>query len=209
MSEVNRKATEVLTGRCRASYVNVFRPRLNTESGKEEYSMTLLVPKSDEKTMAAIKAAAKVALMEKWAGKPPNGLQIPWHDGDGPKPNGGDYGEECRGHWVLNVKTGGNPPRKPGIVDLQRQDIIDPGAFVSGDYCRCTLNAFAYDNRRKGVSFGLNNIQVLARGEALSSAGRRAEDDFDDLPAGEGFGTDVVGAGNTAAPAANARNPWD
>ena len=182
MSEVNRKATEVLTGRCRASYVNVFRPRLNTESGKEEYSMTLLVPKSDEKTMAAIKAAAKVALMEKWAGKPPNGLQIPWHDGDGPKPNGGDYGEECRGHWVLNV---------------------------SGDYCRCTLNAFAYDNRRKGVSFGLNNIQVLARGEALSSAGRRAEDDFDDLPAGEGFGTDVVGAGNTAAPAANARNPWD
>lgn len=167
-------STKVVTGKVRASYVNAFQPRLNELSGKEEYSLTLLVPKEDKDTSAKLKSAMEAAIAAKWNGKTPAGLQKPVHDGDGEKPNGGEYGEECRGHWVLNVKSN----KRPGIIDAAMNDVIDPNEFVSGDYCRVSLGAYAYDNMRKGVSFGLNNIQVLAKGDPLGGTRSRPQDDF-------------------------------
>ena len=176
--------TKVVTGKARASYVYVFQPRTSQLSGKEEYSITLLIPKTDRETMGRMKSAMDTAKEAKWHGKEPPGMQLPIHDGDRDKPNGGSYGDECRGHWVLNVKT----KDRPGVVDANNNKILDPTEFVSGDYCRVSLNAFAYDNARKGLSFGLNNIQVIAKGEPLSSRSR-PEDDF----------ADYVGDGKPAA----------
>lgn len=170
---VKASPKKVITGKVRSSYVNVFSPRLNELNGKEEYSMVALIPKSDKDTVAKLKGAMDTAIAEKWPNKPPAGLQNPVHDGDGPKPNGGEYGPECAGHWVLNVKS----KMRPGIVDKNLQDVIEQGEFQSGDYCRISVNAYAYDNMRKGVSFGLNNIQVLERGEPLAG-GTSAADDF-------------------------------
>lgn len=158
--------TKVITGKVRASYVSVFHPRLNELSGNEEFSMALLIPKSDTDTIGKLRAAIGAAKENKWGSRVPPGVQDPIHDGDGSKPNGGEYGEECRGCWVLNVKS----KQRPGIVDANVQTVIDPNEFVSGDYCRVSLNAYAYDNIRKGVSFGLNNIQVLAKGEPLGGS---------------------------------------
>ena len=168
------QSTKVVTGKCRASYVNVFHPRLNELNGKEEYSMVLLVPKTDQQTVAKLQGAIEAAKQLKWSAKVPPGVQSPVHDGDGERPNGGPYGDECHGHWVINVKSN----RRPGIVDAQLNDVIDTGEFNSGDYCRVSLSAFGYDNARKGVSFGLNNIQVLERGEPLGGSASRPEDDF-------------------------------
>lgn len=165
--------TKVVTGKVRGSYVHVFQPRLNELSGKEEFSMTLLIPKSDKDTVGQLKTAVEDAIRRKWGDKRPPGLQMPIHDGDGEKPNGGPYGEECVDHWVLNVKSN----RKPGVVDANVRPVIDPTAFVSGDYCRVSLNAYAYDNKRKGVGFGLNNVQVLERGDPLGG-GSSPESDF-------------------------------
>lgn len=191
MSTQNPRPTYVVTGKVRASYVNVFKPRLNELSGNEEYGFTMLVPKDDTATISKLNAAMKAAIEAKWGNKPPAGLQRPIHDGDGAKPNGGEYGEECRGHWVVNVKS----RDRPNVVDEGTNPIIDPSEFVSGDYCRCSLNAFGYDNKRKGVSFGLNNIQRLARGESLTGR-RRAEDEFEPVVADTG--TDAPGT-----------SPWD
>jgi len=176
---------KVVTGKCRASYVNVFQPRRNELSGKDEYSMVLLVPKSDTGTVAKLKGAIESAKADKWGAKIPPGVRNPVNDGDGERPNGGPYGEECFGHWVLNVKSN----RRPGIVDASLQDVINPDDFGSGDYCRASLNAFAYDNASKGVSFALNNIQVLERGDSLGGSASRPEDDFE-----------AVGAANEASP---------
>jgi hypothetical protein len=69
---------------------------------------------------------------------------------------------------------------RPGIVDLNRNEIIDQDGIKSGDYARVSMNAYAYDvNGNRGVSFGLGNVQLVAEGEALSSR-TRAEDDFSD-----------------------------
>ena len=172
--QANTASTKVVTGKVRSSYVNVFNARLNELNGKEEFSMSVLIPKEDKDTTAKLKAAMEAAIASKWAGKVPAGLQKPVHDGDGEKPNGGEYGEECRGHWVLNVKSN----KRPGIIDANMNDVIDPNEFQSGDYCRVSLGAYAYDNMRKGVSFGLNNIQVLAKGDPLGGTRSRPLDDF-------------------------------
>jgi hypothetical protein len=165
-------STKVVTGECRASYVNVFKPRLNELNGKEEFSMVLLVPKSDAATVQKLKDAIAQAKADKWQAKVPPGVQSPVHDGDGEKPNGGVYGDECHGHWVINLKS----KSRPGIVDKAMRDVIDPNAFVSGDYCRVSINAYGYDQARKGVAFGLNNIQVTRKGEPLSSRSSAADD---------------------------------
>jgi Enterobacter phage Enc34, ssDNA-binding protein len=168
-------STKVVTGKCRASFLHVFAPRMNELSGKEEFSMTLLVPKSDAATVRALKAASDAAIVIKWGGKTPPGLQLPVHDGDGQKPRGGDYGLECKNNWVLNVKS----KTAPGIVDAQVQPVLDSREFVSGDYCRVSISAYAWEQMgNRGVSFGLNNIQVLGKGEPLGSRAR-AEDEFD------------------------------
>jgi hypothetical protein len=165
--------TKVVTGEIRASYVSVFEPRLNDLSGKEEYSLVALIPKKDKETITDLKAAMEAAKEKKFGNKIPSGLQSPIHDGDGSKPNGGEYTEECHGHWVLNVKSN----YQPGVVDTKVRPVMDQGEFQSGDYCRVSLNAYAYDNKRKGVSFGLNNVQVLRKGDPLGGHSA-ATDDF-------------------------------
>lgn len=164
--------TKVVTGKARGSYVNVFRPRINDMNGKEEYSMSLLIPKEDRKTVDRINDAVKEAARKKFGDKVPAKFRHPLRDGDEERPEDAAY----KGHYFLNVKS----QQKPGIVDKNRQEVIDSSDFISGDYCRVSMNCYAYDvSGNRGAAFGLGNVQVLAKGEPLTSQAR-AEDDFDD-----------------------------
>ena len=173
-------STKVVTGEVRGSYVRVFKAKMN-DYGKMEYSMKILIPKEDKKTLAAIekavKAAKELGKETKWGGKIPSGLKLPLRDGDGDDEQDGD-GPDV-GHHFMNVKN----ERQPGIVDRDRQEILDEQAFVSGDYCRVSINAYPFNtNGNKGVSFGLKNIQVLRKGEPLGGSAESPDDAFDDLP---------------------------
>jgi hypothetical protein len=91
-------------------------------------------------------------------------------------PNGGEYGDECKGHYVLNASS----KNKPGVVDAALQPIIEPTEFYSGCYGRASLNFFAYNQAgNRGIGCGLNNLQKLADGEPLGGKSR-PEDDFSD-----------------------------
>lgn len=180
-ANTNRSATQVKTGVGRASYVNVFTPRLNDLSGNEEYSMSFLIPKTDTATLTALRVAARAAVEAKWPdeNRRPKNLRSPFRDGDVEKADDPSY----VGHVWINVKSGD----RPGVVDARVQPVIDPREFVSGDYCRISVNASAYDKKgNRGVSFWLNNIQVVRKGEPLGGVRRRAEDDFDALPNEDG-----------------------
>ncbi len=170
-TEQKARPTKVITGEIRGSYVNVFKPRHNDLSGKEEYSMSLLIPKSDKTTVSKINNAVEAALRAKWQAKPPAKWTHPLRDGDEERGDDAAY----KGHYFMNVKSN----QKPGVVDRQLNEIMDVDAFISGDYCQVSINAFAYDQKgNKGVSFGLNNVKVTRKGEPLSGRAR-AEDDFD------------------------------
>ena len=165
-------ATKVVTGRARLSYVNVFEPRAS-EPGKEpKYSVCILIPKSDTATLTKIKAAidaAKQAGAPVWGGKVPAGLKSPLRDGDTERDS-----PECRGHFFINASS----KQKPGVVDAALNPVIDASEVYSGCYGRVSINFFAYNqNGNRGIGAGLQNLQKLADGEALSGRSR-AEDDF-------------------------------
>ena len=79
-----------------------------------------------------------------------------------------------------------NSNTKPGIVDKDLNEILDPEEVYSGCWGRASINFFAYDsNGNRGVGVGLNNIQKLRDGERLGAARASAESDF-----GDGFDDD-------------------
>lgn len=68
----------------------------------------------------------------------------------------------------------------PGIVDAQRNAILDKSAVYSGCYARINVDVFPYDsNGNKGIGIGLNHIQFIADGDPLGGAKGKAEDAFD------------------------------
>ena len=181
----NQTPTRIRTGRARFSYLNVFTPRAFGD-GEPKYSVTLLIPKSDKATYAKINAAidaAKKAWVQSGKKLPAN-PKTTLHDGDGTRANSGEeFGEECKGHWVITVSSK-NPPT---VVYSDKTPILDPQQIKSGDYGYAIINFYVYDyNGTKGVSAGLNGIMKLEDGEALGGSHISDEDwedpdDADDL----------------------------
>lgn len=170
--------TKVVTGICRASYARLMRPAKNEMNGKEEYSVVLLISKDDADTLSKLKNAAKAAISAKFGGTAPKGMRNPIQDGDSPKQDGSPRGAEFEGHHFINVKCDASK-HKPSVIDAKGNELIDPDAVVSGDYIRCSLNAYAYDQAgNKGVSFGLNNVQLMRKGESLGAARQSAAEEF-------------------------------
>lgn len=170
-------STKVITGKVRASFVHVFEPSSVNESDPK-YSCSLIIPKSDDQTVTAIREAIEEAKQEgapKWGGKVPLNLKIPLRDGDVDRPDDPNYADS----FFVNA----NSKEKPGVVDRRRIPITDPLEVYSGCYVRASLNFYPFNtNGNRGVAAGLGNIQKWSDGEPLN--GRvRAEDEFGALDA--------------------------
>ncbi len=200
-------ATKVLTGEVRLSYVNLTTPRAPQQGGEPKYSATLLIPKTDAATIANINASIKAAyedgVSKKWGGAHPTPKQIV-HDGDGLRPSGLQFGDECKGHWVLTAST----KSKPQVVGIDNLDCeLAPSDIYSGMYARVTINFFTYDTAgSKGVGCGLGNVLKTRDGEALAG-GASAASDFEGL--GQSFAAQpaAVPGYPQAQPAAPAYQP--
>lgn len=167
---------KVITKKVRFSYVNVFEARA-LEGGEAKYSVTLLIPKSDTETYNKIINAMNKTLNDSVAdvfkGVMPSNPKFPIYDGDGIRPSGEPFGDECKGHWVITA----NSKEKPEVVDVACNPIMSKSDFYSGCYGRASIVFFAYNtNGNKGIGCGLNNLQKLEDGQALSGRSTAVED---------------------------------
>lgn len=198
-------ATKVLTGEVRLSYVNLTTPRAPQQGGDPKYSVTLLIPKTDAATVANINASMKAAyddgVSKKWGGAHPQ-PKVLLHDGDGLRPSGLPFGDECKGHWVLTAST----KNKPQVVGIDNLDCeLSPTDIYSGMYARVTINFFAYDTAgSKGVGCGLGNVLKTRDGEALAG-GASAASDFEGL--GQSFAAQAQPAAVPGYPQAQPAAP--
>lgn len=170
--------TKVVTGKVRLSYVNIFKARSFEAGGDEKYSVCVLIDKNDKTTLkkiaAAIEAAKKDGIANKWGGKLPAKLKMPLRDGDEERAH---EAEEYEGMYFLNA----NSNQKPGIVDKNLNEILDSTEVYSGCYGRVSVNFYPYNfNGSKGIAVGLNNVQKLEDGEPLGATRASAESDFAD-----------------------------
>ncbi len=174
----NMQPTKVITGKVRFSYVNIFKSRAFQPGQDEKFSICLLIPKKDKKTVADIRAAMEAAIQigvsEKWGGKKPANLKLPLRDGDEER---ADEAEEYKGMFFLNA----NSNQKPGIIDMYKNEILDPTEVYSGCWGRASINFFPFNsNGNKGIAVGLNNVQKTGDDEPLGGTRASAEEDFDD-----------------------------
>lgn len=166
----------LVTGKIRFSYVNVFSPRV-TPNGDEKYSVTILIPKNDvdtyQKIIEGINKCLQENLSNVFGGVMPSNPKLPIHDGDGLRQGGEPYGAECKSHWVITA----NSNSAPEIVDANCNPIISKNEFYSGCYGRASLRFYAYNqNGNKGIGCGLGNVQKLEDGQPLDGRTTAAED---------------------------------
>lgn len=171
-------STKVVTGKVRFSYVNIFKSRAFQADQDAKFSICLLIPKEDKATLKKIKEAIDEAIQEgissKWNGKKPANVKLPLRDGDEER---ADEAPEYEGMMFLNA----NSTQKPGIVDKDLNEILDPDEVYSGCWGRASINFYPFSvNGNKGIGVGLNNVQKLKDGEHLGAARASAESDFDD-----------------------------
>lgn len=170
--------TKVITGvNTRLSYANVWDPK-SINGGAPKYSVSLIIPKSDTKTIDKINAAIQAAYEEGQSKLKGNGksvpaltvIKTPLRDGDLERPDDEAY----IGCYFINA----NSATAPGIVDADRQPILERSEIYSGVYARASINLYAFNsNGNKGIACGLNNLQKIRDGEPLGGKSR-AEDDF-------------------------------
>lgn len=177
MPTTTPNTTKVITGIVRLSFVHLLEPG-ETPSGDMKYSAQLWIPKDDTATLGKIEnaiEAAKEAGKSKWNGKIPAGLKQPLRDGDEEIDDDGN--PKVPGHYFINCSSVG----KPGIIDRFKQPVDDPERVYSGVYARVSINFFGYSAAgNKGISGGLNNVQIIKDGEYLG--GRASADaDFDEF----------------------------
>lgn len=134
---------KVITGvDTRWSYANVWEPK-SINGGTPKYSVSLIIPKSDTKTIAKIEAAIEAAYKEGEAKLKGNGksvpalsvLKTPLRDGDAERPDDEAY----KNAYFVNA----NATSAPGIVDADLNPILTRSEVYSGVY----LERYGHDAR--------------------------------------------------------------
>ena len=174
----NSNPMKVVTGvNTRWSYVNAWEPK-SINGGTPKFSVSLIIPKSDTKTVAKIKAAIEAAYKEGEAKLKGNSrtvpalsaIKTPLRDDDAERPDDPAYANS----YFMNA----NSNTAPGIVDADCQPILDRSEVYSGVYGRASVNFYAFNsNGNRGIACSLNNLQKIRDGEHLGGKSS-AEDDF-------------------------------
>ena len=169
---------KVITGEdTRWSFANVWEPK-SINGGAPKYSVSLIIPKSDTKTVAKIKAAIEAAYAEgesKLKGNsrtvpPLASIKTPLRDGDVERPDDPAYA----GAYFINATSA----TAPGIVDADLNPVLTRSEVYSGVYGRASITLYAFNsNGNRGIACGLNNLQLIRAGEPLGGKAS-AESDF-------------------------------
>ena len=169
---------KVITGPdTRWSYANIWEAK-SINGGTPKFSVSLIIPKSDTKTVAKVKAAIEAAYIEGEAKLKGNGksvpifaaIKTPLRDGDIERPDDPAYVNA----YFINA----NATSAPGIVDADRNPILTRSEVYSGVYGRASISFYAFNsNGNKGIACGLNNLQKVRDGEPLGGK-NSAESDF-------------------------------
>lgn len=177
-ASVSKDTKTYVTPIFRVSFPHVFEARAGMEGGEPKFGLTAVFEpskfsaKDKERWKAMIAAANEVSVgkFKKALKDLPDNFKKPIRDGMEKEGLAG-FGE---GKKFGNFTT----KFKPGIVDRDGKSKIvdDPESFYPGCYARATVTVYAYDNKGKGIAFGLMNVQKLADGARLDSRSDASED---------------------------------
>lgn len=163
---------QLATGNIRTCPVRLSFPSLfsktSFEGSEPKYSTVLLFPRGAD--MTVLYDAAKKTAADAFAGKS-GGLHNPFRD-QGEKGHVGGYE---KGAIFMTVSS----KQRPGIVGPDGKPLVDEEDVYAGCWALVTVRPFSFDAKvKKGVSFGLQNVQKIADDEPFAG-GASAEEEFE------------------------------
>lgn len=160
----------------------IFEKRKGKGDKEGKYEINLLIPKTSDIT--ALREAVMEAGKEKFSkafkdanGKWPSSIRSPFRK-TAENDKIADLADEYPMYFAARSKN-----EAPGLVGPNGKSAgVTPEDVYPGRWARITCDAYGYEvDGNKGVSFGVQNIQLLGHGDPLEIGGGRvaAESQFD------------------------------
>lgn len=158
------------------SFQNLFTARPRAEGGEPVYSCALIFDEQQQKSpqyKALVDACIEAARSEWGSNINLKQVKMPFRDAGEKSYDGYHPGHTFISPWSKN---------KPGVVDAARKDILLSEEVWSGQLVRANVVPFAWSHTgKRGVSFGLNHIQVIeSKGRQRLDGRPSANSAFDD-----------------------------
>jgi hypothetical protein len=150
-------ATALNTPYATLSFPQLFTPKPRSEGAEPVFSCSLLFAPAEQKTaeFKAMQNAVLALAKDKFPNIPVKSLMLPFRDAEEKAYVGYEAGMLYISPWSKY---------KPGIVDVRLQDVLDPAEVWAGQIVRANILPFAWTNSgKKGISFGLNHIQLIKK----------------------------------------------
>lgn len=181
--------TKLITPPARAMWVHIFKPKIGkgddgTATSKFQVDLVFSPEAQATPEFAALKAAANAAAIAKFGDrlKPliDSGKFVnPFWKAERKLDDDGNLKPGYEAGWVyITAKS----QQRPGVVQNTAaglQPVIDENDVYPGCIVRASVDVYAYDNKSKGVAFGLFNVLKVGDGDRVGGGGRNsAADDF-------------------------------
>ena len=184
MAKSNVTSDVIKIQQARLSFPQIWRPKQFEEGREATFQATFLLDPSDSAHAASIKEikrAAKKVLVEAF-GEVPAGFKRCFGLADKhPKK------KEYDGYAGMFYLATGNSTR-PTLVDRKRQDLEESdGVLYAGCFVNTNVTLWTFDHPKggQGVAANLRIIQFHSDGEAFGNAPAKAEEELEDVEAGD------------------------
>ena len=176
----------VITAAGRLCYPNLFEavlPQGETDEKKKRFQTSMVFPKSAD--LGLLNEAVEAAAVAEWGPdyKKKYKVRKPFLKTE-EHPKIGVDAEE----FPVLIRT--NSPTRSQIIRGDKSPVTEREAedVYAGRWARLSLRCYAYDHKTggKGISFGLQNVQLLDHDEPLTQMRPPAEDEFEAVDAGGG-----------------------
>lgn len=149
---------QVITPNATMSFPQLFVPKPRAQGGEPVFSVALLISEIEQKSpkwKAIQDAVRQCAVDEFGANVKMESLQLPFR-------NAGEKADKYAGYEDGVIVINPWSKKKPGVVGPRLEDILTADEVYAGQIVRAQITPFAWSNTgRKGVSFGLDNIQIV------------------------------------------------
>ncbi len=171
------KTGNIILPRARLYYPALFTPQLpqgETDQSKAKYQLSLLVPKKADMKLVINRVEEVIGENLTPEKRKNTKVKKPFLKTE-EQPRIAEYAEDFPVLLRMNSK------QRPGVVDAQGNPVVDESEVYSGRWARVSVRVYWYDHPTggKGVSLGLQNVQILENDEVLAGGRVRAEDEFE------------------------------
>lgn len=179
----------------RLSYPNLFKPGKPVEEGQEpKFGAALLFPLGAD--ISVLREAVNHAAIEAFGSKAASmRLAKPFRDqSEKAAADGAEFNGYTPGAVFFNCSS----KQRPGIVGPDGKPITDPNRVYPGVWALVTVRPFGYDRGvKKGVSLGLQNVQIIADDDRIGGGRASAGSEF--APLDGSLGVDFGGGTGASA----------